>query len=62
MLWYFHRFSVFVWTGKNDSNTLRSGGSRRGPLVLDQTEARRAEKKFSVTPLYMEGIIFGILR
>ena len=50
MLWYFHRFSVFAWTGKNDSNTLRSGGSRRGPLFLDQTEARRAEKKFSVTP------------
>ena len=23
MLSYFHRFSVFVWTGENDSNTLR---------------------------------------
>ena len=22
MLSYFHRFSVFVWTGENDSNTL----------------------------------------
>ena len=50
MLWYFHRFSVFAWTGKNDSITLRSGGSRRGSLFLDQAEARSAEKKFSVTP------------
>ena len=23
MLSYFHRFRVFVWTGENDSNTLR---------------------------------------
>ena len=23
MLSYFHRFSVFVWAGENDSNTLR---------------------------------------
>ena len=22
-LWYFHRFSVFVWTGDYDSNMLR---------------------------------------
>ena len=25
MLAYFHRFSVFVWTGKKDANTLRVG-------------------------------------
>ena len=23
MLSYFHRFNVFLWTGENDSNTLR---------------------------------------
>ena len=26
MLSYFHRFSVFMWTGENDSNTLRVDG------------------------------------
>ena len=26
MLSYFHRFSAFVWTGENDSNTLRVDG------------------------------------
>ena len=26
MLSYFHRVSVFMWTGENDSNTLRVDG------------------------------------
>ena len=26
MLSYFHRFSVFMWTGESDSNTLRVDG------------------------------------
>ena len=26
MLSYFHLFSVFMWTGENDSNTLRVNG------------------------------------
>ena len=26
MLSYFHRFSVFMWTGENDSNMLRVDG------------------------------------
>ena len=35
---YFHRFSVFVWTGGNDSNTLSVdayfGGKRRGKMSV----------------------------
>ena len=38
MLSYFHRFSVFVWTGENDSNTLRvdayffENGEKKSPF------------------------------
>ena len=36
MLAYFHRSSVFVWTGENDSNTLRAAAyfSENGELVF----------------------------
>ena len=39
MLSYFHRFSVFVWTGENDSNTLRvdayffENGEKKSPFL-----------------------------
>ena len=38
MLSYFHRFSVFVWTSENDSNTLRvdayffENGEKKSPF------------------------------
>ena len=45
MLAYFHRSSVFVWTGENDSNTLRGDAyfSENGQHVFKMSILKKSE-------------------
>ena len=53
MLAYFHRFSVFVWTGEKDANTLRVGRIFFNFIFVLKTEKKKLS--FQKYPDTVEG-------